>query len=332
MLFARLDEHGRDAGGATTRASGRAATRRSWPASPRRCAVPNRQYAQIAADLGYAPPSFNAFDRVTDADTPHRSYQDLGGASLTLDQGIGGGLLTSITAWRYWNWDPSNDRDFIGLPVTSISANPSEQRQWTQEVRYTADLSPDLGLVLGAFGFRQTHQLDGPSRNRARRPPASCWRPARSRPRRACSTGTGRRRTSARRASARRCSASSNGRSPIAGACSLACASTTTGRTSTTMRDVYGGLQTTDPALVALQRSILAPQTYAADVDDTNVSGQLTTAYRIGGRGPRVRDIRDELQVRRPQPRRRSRPTRWAGRPWPRPRSSPRTNATWRSA
>ena len=33
-------------------------------------------------------------------------------------------------------WDPSNDRDFIGLGVTSISAAPSHQRQWTQEVRY----------------------------------------------------------------------------------------------------------------------------------------------------------------------------------------------------
>ena len=40
----------------------------------------NRQYPQIAADLGYTPPSFNAFDRVTDVDTPLRSYQDLGGA------------------------------------------------------------------------------------------------------------------------------------------------------------------------------------------------------------------------------------------------------------
>jgi iron complex outermembrane receptor protein len=44
---------------------------------------------------------------------------------------------------------------------------------------------------------------------------------------------------------------------------------------------VYGGLQTTDPVLIALQRSVLAPQTYSADVDDTNTSGQLTVAYRL---------------------------------------------------
>src|SRR5690606_23776388 len=85
---------------------------------------PNRQYAQIAADLGYAPPSFNAFDRLIDTDTPWRSDQDLGGASVTVDWALGAGQLTSITAWRYWDWNPSNDRDFIRLPITTVSAAP----------------------------------------------------------------------------------------------------------------------------------------------------------------------------------------------------------------
>ena len=101
----------------------------------------NRQYPQIAADLGYTPPSFNAFDRLTDVDTPLRSYQDLGGSSVNIDWKVGGGQVTSTTAWRYWDWNPSNDRDFIGLPVTTISAAPSKQRQWTQEVRYAGALA-----------------------------------------------------------------------------------------------------------------------------------------------------------------------------------------------
>ena len=46
-------------------------------------------------------------------------------------------------------------------------------------------------------------------------------------------------------------------------------------------QQVYGGLDTTNPAQVALQRSILAPQAYATDVDDTNTSGQVTAAYRF---------------------------------------------------
>ena len=46
-------------------------------------------------------------------------------------------------------------------------------------------------------------------------------------------------------------------------------------------QQIYGGLQTTDPALIALQLSVLAPQAYVADVDDTNLSGQMTLAYKI---------------------------------------------------
>ena len=63
--------------------------------------------------------------------------------------------MTSTTAYRYWNWDPSNDRDFIGLPVTTISAAPSKQNQWTQEVRYAGALSSHLNVVAGVFGFHQ---------------------------------------------------------------------------------------------------------------------------------------------------------------------------------
>ena len=46
-------------------------------------------------------------------------------------------------------------------------------------------------------------------------------------------------------------------------------------------QQVYGGLQTTDPALIALQQSIFAPQAYKTDVDNNNLSGQLTrlTSY-----------------------------------------------------
>jgi iron complex outermembrane receptor protein len=60
----------------------------------------NRQWAQIAADLGYTAPSTNAFDRVTDVDSPLRSYQDLGGATINVDLGVGAGRLTATTSRR----------------------------------------------------------------------------------------------------------------------------------------------------------------------------------------------------------------------------------------
>ncbi len=65
-----------------------------------------RQFNQIIADLGYTLPSTNPFDRIIDQDTPSRSFQDLGGASLNIETELGKGTLTSTTAWRYWNWNP----------------------------------------------------------------------------------------------------------------------------------------------------------------------------------------------------------------------------------
>ena len=46
-------------------------------------------------------------------------------------------------------------------------------------------------------------------------------------------------------------------------------------------QQVYGGLQTTDPVLLALKSSVLAPQTYTADIDDFNLSGQVTAAFQV---------------------------------------------------
>jgi iron complex outermembrane receptor protein len=43
---------------------------------------------------------------------------------------------------------------------------------------------------------------------------------------------------------------------------------------------VYGGLQTTNAALIALQRSILSPLAYKVDAGDSNVSGALTLSYK----------------------------------------------------
>src|SRR5688572_30382853 len=85
--------------------------------------APYRQFGAIISDLNYALPTLNAFDRKIDHDTPWKSGNELGGVSLNIDQEIGPGTLTSTTAWRYWNWDPSNDRDFTGLQALSKSQN-----------------------------------------------------------------------------------------------------------------------------------------------------------------------------------------------------------------
>jgi iron complex outermembrane receptor protein len=78
----------------------------------------NRQYNSLAAAFNYRVPSTNPFDRVTDIDAPLKARNELGGASVVAEWQVGGGTLTSVTAWRYWDWGPKNDRDFTGLPIT----------------------------------------------------------------------------------------------------------------------------------------------------------------------------------------------------------------------
>ena len=241
----------------------------------------NRQWAAIAADLGYTPPSYDAFDRVTDVDTALRSYQDLGGATFNVDLGLGSGRLTSTTSRRYWDWNPSNDRDFTGLPITTVSAAPSNQVQWTQEVRWAGDLSRTVNLVVGGFGFHQSldsnpsfKQEQGSAAARVLLAPTAA----------AATPGLLDGYGYDQFVRFRNTSAALFGQ--------VAWQVSDRLRLLPGLRfnydekrvnfdqQIYGGLQTSDPALIALQLSVLAPQKYDADVDDTNLSGQVTAAYK----------------------------------------------------
>ncbi|WP_174275237.1 TonB-dependent receptor [Sphingomonas bacterium] len=120
----------------------------------------SRQFAALAAAFNYAPPSTNAFDRLTDLDATINAKQTIYGASLRGELELGGGTLTSVSAWRVWDWKPSNDRDFTGLPITTVSQNPSHQTQYTQELRY-AGSSGKIDYVGGLFGFYQKIDTTG---------------------------------------------------------------------------------------------------------------------------------------------------------------------------
>lgn len=113
-----------------------------------------RQYAALAAAQNYAVVSTNPFDRLTDVDADLNAGNKIGGASLRVRWDAGAGTFTSVTAWRFWDWKPSNDRDFTGLPITTKSENPSQQDQYTQEFRYSKT-GDTLDFIVGAFTFKQ---------------------------------------------------------------------------------------------------------------------------------------------------------------------------------
>ncbi len=131
----------------------------------------NRQYWALAALQDYAPPSTNPFDRLTDVDAELRARNELGGAAIRAVWELGSGTLTSVTAWRYWDWTPANDRDFTGLPVVTHSQNPSRQDQATQEFRYSY-AGDRLDYVVGLFGYQQSVRTYGLQRQG---PAASRW-------------------------------------------------------------------------------------------------------------------------------------------------------------
>lgn len=239
-----------------------------------------RQFYAIIADLNYTLPSLNAFDRVVDHDTPWKSGNDLGGASVNIDLKAGPGTLTSTTAYRFWNWDPSNDRDFTGLQALAKSQNPAKHKNWSQEIRYAGELSSKVSGVAGLFFIGQEVKINGTEESGAAQ-----WRFSKSSTSNLWSTpglfeGYG----IYTKASIKSLSAAAfvNVDWQITPQFHVLPGL----RFNFDQKDVsynrvtYGGLQTTDPALLALKNTVYTNQQYAADADENNLTYNLTLAFK----------------------------------------------------
>ncbi|MBA4299758.1 MAG: TonB-dependent receptor [Cyclobacterium sp.] len=245
--------------------------------------APYRRFEQIIADLNYDLPTRNAFDRKVDHDTPWRSNNDLGGISLNADIQLGEGTLTSTTAWRYWNWGPSNDRDFTGLPVLTLSQAPSRHDQFSQEIRYAGDFSKKLSGVFGVFYLSQnlktspyhTEESGSAQYRFSQSTTSALWATP------GLLEGYGIRTTSTLE------SVSSAVFGQLDWAITEKLHFLPGIRFNYDKKDVdfnrvtYGGLETTDPALLAIKRSVYSPQSFVANVEDQNWSGQGTLAYQF---------------------------------------------------
>ena len=241
-----------------------------------------RQFDAIIADLGYHLPSTNPFDRITDVDAPLKVNNDFGGASANIDIKLGNGKLTSTSAWRYWIWDPANDRDFIGLPVLTKSQGNSRHQQLTQEFRYTGQFTSKLSGVIGAFFINQDLNSDPVQIEESG---SAQWRFAQSTTSTLWATpglfdGFGTKTTSSLK---------------TLGAAVFSQIDWTITEKLHLLpgirfnydekkvdydRKTYGGLQTSDPALLALKNSLYTNQAFKFNVSENNYSGQITLAFR----------------------------------------------------
>ncbi|MCX2480757.1 TonB-dependent receptor [Pedobacter sp. MC2016-15] len=241
-----------------------------------------RQFNAIIADLGYSLPSLNAFDRKIDHDTPWISNNELGGVSVNADLKIGPGTLTSTTAYRYWKWEPSNDRDFTGLQSLAKSNNYSKHHNWSQEVRYAGELSEKLSGVVGLYYINQEVQTDPVAIEESG---SATWRFSQSTTSDLWKTpglfeGFGiRNRFSIKSTSA---AAFANlDYEVLPGLHILPGIRYNYDKKDVAFdRQTYGGLQTTDPALLALKNLVYSNQSYVADADENNFTYSVTAAYR----------------------------------------------------
>ena len=239
-----------------------------------------RQFNAIISDLNYSLPSTNAFDRLVDHDTPWKSGNDLGGASVNVDVKLNKGTLTSTSAIRYWNWDPSNDRDFTGLQALSKSQNPAKHKNWSQELRYAGDFSSTITGVAGVFLIGQEVNINGTEESGSAQ-----WRFSRSSTSSLWSTpglfeGYG----ISTKASIQSFSAAAFAN--IDWAITPKFHIQPGVRYNLDNKDVsynrvtYGGLQTSDPALIALKNGIYSNQQYVAAADEKNFTYNITAGYK----------------------------------------------------
>ncbi|TLX73546.1 TonB-dependent receptor [Pseudomonas nicosulfuronedens] len=68
----------------------------------------------------------------------------------------GGYKLTSISAYRYWHFNPANDSDELDVPVIRDLGYEIHDRQFSQEIRLASPTGGAFDYVVGAYAFRQS--------------------------------------------------------------------------------------------------------------------------------------------------------------------------------
>ncbi len=241
-----------------------------------------RQFNAIIADLNYKLPYTSAFERKLDLDTPSKADNQLGGVSVNADIKIGKGTLTSTSAWRYWKWTPLNDRDYIGLPVFTISSGNSKHDQWSQEIRYSGRISPKLSGVVGVFGLWQDLTSDPVQTEEAG---SAQWRFAQSSTSPLWKTpglfdNFGIRTTNEIKSTSLAVFAQADWGITEKIHVLPGARYNYDKKVVDYNRVTYGGLQTTDAALVALKNGVYTNQSFNTDYSQGNFSGQLSLQYK----------------------------------------------------
>jgi iron complex outermembrane recepter protein len=115
--------------------------------------------------LGYKPVASTNFTQIN---TPQDMLTDQHSISVEADYDLGWAKLTSISAYRYWHFDPLQDSDGTPLDILQVNVAQTKDNQYTQEFRIASNpgrftwqagvflFSEDLydHYILNQFGFQ----------------------------------------------------------------------------------------------------------------------------------------------------------------------------------
>ena len=117
--------------------------------------IANNIFARTSR-AGYTLLPARPFAREGDSDSHYQAFMKSYGASGQIDWDLGKIALTSITAYRWWDWNPANDGDSTSLPVMTKAQQANRQRQFSQELRLGSTGSNLIDWTVGAYYFWQT--------------------------------------------------------------------------------------------------------------------------------------------------------------------------------
>ena len=108
--------------------------------------------------------TFNSSDKYSSLspfDTSEGKKVVQGGSSLQADYSLGGGYnLTSITAYRQWNFSPLNDSDQTNADIEPASGGIEHDKQYSQEFRVSSPTGGFVDYTAGLYYFKQTVASD----------------------------------------------------------------------------------------------------------------------------------------------------------------------------
>lgn len=112
-------------------------------------------YADRVTLLGAQTIARNPYDYTVDFNDEQQVKVDQSALSAEFNWTTANGFkLTSITAWRDWNFKPKNDLDFSRLEALT-GGFAVDQNQFSQEVRLASPIGGAVDYVLGAYYFYQ---------------------------------------------------------------------------------------------------------------------------------------------------------------------------------